>query len=361
MLLEPTPPIRRSPVKTPGFWIRLAFSLGLLSWVASRIDWPSVAAGLDTAQPAWFLLAAALLMFSSTLAGLRWALLMKRAGFRNSRMVRWLGLYFASSLINQGLPTVMGGDSFRAWQAARSHKAALVTSPDAPGFRLAVGTVVLDRTLGLLGNLMLGCLGLISLGSGWLAIPPEVLSDPAQSQLRTLLFADTTASLGSALFGLLLSGLLIFAGLLLWPALQNRLSSLFKKLHVGGLLNAIILAYGFRYLIPQVLVAISIHALGVAAMAACLYGVGVTPPLSALMVTLPALGVLLLLPISISGWGLRESALAAVLSVWGVPIGLTVLASISFGLMNLLSTLPGLPTLLTPSPYQEHFPYEKTK
>ncbi len=339
---------QRHPLKSPGFWIRIAFSLALLGWLASRIDWKNVAEGLQSANPVWFLLAALLLMLSSVLAGCRWAILMKKAGFVGTPMLRWQSLYFASSLINQGLPTVMGGDSFRAWQAARPHKAAaLVTSPNAPGFRLAIGTVVLDRTLGLLGNLMLGCLGLISLGSGWLTLPTESLSDATQATLREILFAPSTGNLGAALLGLMVSGLVIFAALLLSKTFNQKVAGVLQKMHLGGLLPATHLAYGFRWLGPQVLLAISIHALGVAAMAACLYGVGVTPPLSALMVTLPAIGILLLLPISISGWGLRESALAAVLSIWGVPAGLTVLASITFGLMTILASLPGLSALLS--------------
>ncbi|MEY4593223.1 MAG: hypothetical protein RIR18_2118 [Pseudomonadota bacterium] len=340
-----------------GFWIRLIFTLSFLGWLGSRIDWNNVSEGLKSAQPLWFLLGATLLMLSSVLAGLRWAVLMKKAGFRQTPMLRWQGLYFAGSLLNQGLPTVMGGDSFRAWQAARPHKAAaLVTSPDAPGLRLALGTVVLDRTLGLMGNLMLGCLGLISLGGGLLDIPADALADPTQASLRNLLFADSTAQLGAILFSLMLAGLALFSALLCWPALGQKLSQLLQKQRMAGLLPTVELAYGFRWLIPQILLALSIHALGVAAMAACLYGVGITPPLSALMVTLPAIGILLLLPISISGWGLRESALAAVLSIWGVPAGLTVLASLAFGLMTLLAALPGLPALISHQPTPQNTP-----
>jgi ADP-heptose:LPS heptosyltransferase/uncharacterized membrane protein YbhN (UPF0104 family) len=261
-----------------GFWIRLIFTLAFLGWLGSRIDWPSVVQGLRTSQPLWFLLAAFLLMLSSILAGLRWAILMKKAGFRQMPMLRWQTLYFAGSLINQGLPTVMGGDSFRAWQAARPHKAALITPPSAPGFRLAIGTVVLDRTLGLIGNLMLGCLGLISLTSGLFEVASISTRDAEYSVLRDLLFADSTAQLGMTLLSLMLVGLVVLATLLRGTWLKRRLSHLLQKQHMVGLWSAIELAYGFRWILPQTLLAVSIHALGVTAMAACLYGIGVTPP-----------------------------------------------------------------------------------
>jgi len=69
-------------------------------------------------------------------------------------------------------------------------------------------------------------------------------------------------------------------------------------------------------------------------------------PIEALMIGLPALSLLLMLPISISGWGLREATLSSVLVLWGVDPSLTVLASVSFGAFSALCALPGLYPLL---------------
>lgn len=346
MSLELNSPATAHPMRSPVFWIRIAFSLGLLGWLASRIDWPNVSRGLLSAKPAWFALAACLLILPSALAALRWGLLMNRAGFTGITMSRWQSLYFAGNLINQGLPTIMGGDSFRAWQASRSHKAALVSSPDTPRFRLAVGVVIIDRSLGLIGNLMLGCLGLLSLGNAWLGLPAQASHAGSQALLRDILMAPWVSQLATILLALILGGLLLSSALLHWSRFNHFLRDRASAFHLKGLLPAAEMALGLRWLPYQLLLAISVHALAVMAMAACLYGVGVTPPISALMVTLPAIGILLLLPISISGWGIRESALAAMLSLWGVPEELTVLASVIFGLMSLLATLPGLPALL---------------
>ena len=68
--------------------------------------------------------------------------------------------------------------------------------------------------------------------------------------------------------------------------------------------------------------------------------------IEALMIGLPALSLLLVLPISISGWGLREATLTSVLALWGVSPSLTVLGSISFGAMTVLCILPGAYVLL---------------
>ena len=61
---------------------------------------------------------------------------------------------------------------------------------------------------------------------------------------------------------------------------------------------------------------------------------------------MPALGLLLMLPISISGWGLREATLAGVLSLWGMNSSLVILSSIIYGAITLMTFLPGLPQLL---------------
>jgi hypothetical protein len=73
---------------------------------------------------------------------------------------------------------------------------------------------------------------------------------------------------------------------------------------------------------------------------------GVDAPIEALMIGLPALSLLLMLPISISGWGLREATLSSVLALWGVSPSMTVLASISYGAITVLSVLPGAYFLL---------------
>jgi hypothetical protein len=53
-----------------------------------------------------------------------------------------------------------------------------------------------------------------------------------------------------------------------------------------------------------------------------------------------------MLPISISGWGLREATLSATLALWGIDSGITVLAAVSFGIVTLVTYLPGALSLL---------------
>ena len=98
--------------------------------------------------------------------------------------------------------------------------------------------------------------------------------------------------------------------------------------------------------IAQALFGIGIHSFIILAFSFCLRAYGAEAPISSLMIGLPALSLLLMLPISISGWGLREATLSSVLALWGVNPSLTVLASISYGAITVLSVLPGAYFLL---------------
>jgi hypothetical protein len=50
----------------------------------------------------------------------------------------------------------------------------------------------------------------------------------------------------------------------------------------------------------------------------------------------------MLVPVTISGWGLREGAAAALLPVAGIAASDALAASIVFGLLGLVAVLPGL-------------------
>jgi len=106
------------------------------------------------------------------------------------------------------------------------------------------------------------------------------------------------------------------------------------------------LAFSWPMNIAQALFGVGIHSCIILAFSFCLRAYGAEAPISSLMIGLPALSLLLMLPISISGWGLREATLSSVLALWGVNPSLTVLASISYGAITVLSVLPGAYFLL---------------
>lgn len=302
--------------------VRIVLSVLLLWKAIEHIDWHTLSGeGLDIA-PRFFIYALLAQLGSNVLAGLRWAWLMRQAGYQGS-FKEYVGLYFAGGLINQGLPTVIGGDSYRAIAAGRP--AASDANATAPGLRAGFFMVALDRTLGLVGNNLLGAIGLIFGGA---------------------VIAVWAVQLGYVVLAAMLGGALLLGLLLALRAPSSLLDRLLGKVGMAGMLLPIRRAWGLPYSLGQLVLALVIHLLAILAMGFCLRAYGAAPPVEALLVGMPALGLLMMLPISISGWGLRENTLSAMLALWGTVPALTVLGSLSYGAVALIALLPGIYQLL---------------
>jgi uncharacterized membrane protein YbhN (UPF0104 family) len=319
--------------------IRIVLSVALLWKATSGIDWQTLFSSEIQMQPWWFLAAGLTMVSAFVCGGLRWGFLMRKVGFQGS-LANFVALYFAGGLINQGLPSTLGGDSYRAITATHLNSSGnlmqakeldeeLHHSVDlehaTPKLRLSFSMVLVDRLLGLAGNNLLGGLGLILGGA-------------------------TLATWGTGL-GYVVTGGMVMAGLLIalilaWGPSCNILQKLLDRVQMNHALPGIKLAFSWPMNMVQAVFAIGIHSLTILTLLFCLKAYGVDAPIEALMIGLPALSLLLMLPISISGWGLREATLSSVLALWGVNPSMTVLASISYGAITVLSVLPGAYFLL---------------
>ena len=305
----------------PKVWlaIRLLFSAGLL-WLAFRpIDWTALVQASQQLQVGWLLVALGLIVASNVLAACRWGWIMRRSHLWQP-WGRYISLYFAGGLINQGIPSTLGGDTYRAIQSTHGLRMA-----DGPALRYGLLAVALDRAMGLSGNIILGAIGLIIGGSLLIAWAPQVG--------WLLLIALVIAGLG---IGLLIPR----------PRFNAFLRRALAAIRLPHGLDSVTCVFGWPFNVMQLIVAVSIHAINLTTFWACLKAYGVETAPEALMIGLPALGLLMMLPISISGWGLRETTLSAVLLLWAVPASTTVLASISYGLLVIVAYLPALWVLL---------------
>lgn len=79
--------------------------------------------------------------------------------------------------------------------------------------------------------------------------------------------------------------------------------------------------------------------LGFAGMAALAQGMGLSIDLMFFLSVMPAVAFISALPISIGGWGVREGAMVAGLSIYAVPPDSAMALSISYGLAGLLVAL----------------------
>ena len=321
-------------------YLRVVLSLLLLWLAAGNIDWQALRSTKIEIQPLWFVLALALLVCANLLAVVRWGWLLRSLGLYRP-VSEYITLYFAGGLINQGLPSTIGGDSYRAVEASRLARPGTATAPEPslsqelhspvdlqqapPRLRLGFLSVAFDRGLGLVGNNILGALGLLLSGT---------------------LIAPWAPVLGAWVLGAMLGGAAVGCLLLKLPRTRGMLAALLAKLGMSQALKGVDTALGWPQVVVQLTISVLTHTLALCAFWCCLRAFGVFAPFAALMVGLPALGLLMMLPISISGWGLREATLSAALVLWDVDSGVTVLASVSFGIVTLATYLPGALSLL---------------
>ena len=339
----------QATAKTPSGWksilkrawptIRILLSVALLWKATSGIDWHTLLDSEIKMEPLWFLAALACMMTAFVCGGYRWGLFMQAVGFPR-RIHSYIGLYFAGGLINQGLPSTLGGDSYRAITATHLTNAGNLSDPKeldqelhhsvdlghaTPKLRLSFSMVLVDRLLGLAGNNLLGGIGLV---------------------LGGVTLAAWGQDLGYTVLGITLLAGLIISIILAWAPSRQLFQKLLDRLQMNNAMPGIRLAFAWPTNLAQAVLAIGIHFLTILTLLFCLKAYGVNAPIESLMIGLPALSLLLMLPISISGWGLREATLSSVLALWGVNPSLTVLASISYGGLTVISVLPGAYFLL---------------
>lgn len=127
---------------------KVAVSVLLFAWLFQRVDWNAIGPALGHATPFWILAAAGLLFASHVLASYQWSRLLRAAGIT---LPFWkvVSYYHVGLFFNNFLPANVGGDLARTLDASRTGSSRAS----------ALSTVILDR---LLGTVALGCIAVIT-------------------------------------------------------------------------------------------------------------------------------------------------------------------------------------------------------
>jgi uncharacterized membrane protein YbhN (UPF0104 family) len=283
------------------WWLRGLVSAGVLGWLAWKVDWAPLGDCLRQAEPIYWLAAiATYALFQLPLSSTRWRWLATPLGF-TAPWTRYLKLYYVGLFFNLFLPTSMGGDVVRAWSLA-----------DEPRRRVAAMlSVVSDRISGLIALVLLA------------SIAAAVDRGSLPANLRLLVGGLTVA---------------MFTGLALLPYLarfSNKLRTLAMGLsltrgHIGRWLGALGISFAVQ--------ALSTLQVALAGMA-----LGLKIPLLGYAAVVPLVSLLTMLPISISGLGVREIALKLMLAPFGVPEAAAVALGLAwFGQTLVMGLLGGL-------------------
>jgi uncharacterized protein (TIRG00374 family) len=286
--------------------VRALVAVSVFGLILHNVNLASIAARLNAAT-AWAFAAGVLMLLGQLgLCTARWRLLLERGsprpGFAESYCAFIEGQFF-----NQVLPSTVGGD---AWRVARWR--ALGVS-----LRAAAASVFMDRASGAVGAAILAI------------IASGVLSQQGMEPSLTL-----------PIFFL---GVLVIGGMATFIFLIRLGSLPIRRLpRLQGLITKLrgLLVLDRRYLVSLVY-SVAGHAVCGIAVYATALSLGIDLSFLLIVSVTAAVLLILMIPISLGGWGMREASFITLLAPLGVNSQDALLIGILFGLMTLASALPG--------------------
>ena len=288
--------------------LRAGVSLAILALLAWWLDASAVLDRLAGFDPRWALVGVAISLPQVALLAFRWRFTAGRLGLELPFGTA-LREYYLALFLNQVLPGGVMGDVSRVWRHGRSGPEASIGP--------AALAVILERTSGQAVMCVVTALSLASL---------------------PLAFSAAPLTLALAAGGVGLAALAAFLAFRRRPR-AGLLATLGRDVHTALLARA---ALPVQLLISTLIVGTFLATYVVAA-----HAVGVSIPLWTLLPLVAPVLLSMLIPVTVAGWGVREATAAA---LWGA-VGLTpvdgVAISAAYGILVLLSSLPGALVLLS--------------
>lgn len=310
------------PARPKRWWVlplRIAISLAMLWFLIVKIaavsfadlvpEWSAAALG-------WTVVALALSVLGVALSAERWHQVLLAMGLTGLRFPRLLSHYFAGQFVSNVLPTTIGGDVLRVSRLAAD------TGEPATSF----ASVIIERLTGWLVLPILTATGFV--------LAPEVRHLGRPTTLALAIAGSTLAALVAILFVAdhpRLGGR--FAARQGWRRFIGSVHLGVNRMRRHPRAAARVVLVGIAYQTVLVLAAAAgAQALGIG-------GAGFT----VLLAVFPAVLIAQVLPIGISGLGVREGALVIFLSPLGVPEKQAVALGIFVFALNLIVSLLGAP------------------
>jgi glycosyltransferase 2 family protein len=305
-------------------WFRLGATIAVTgvaaAYIVSKIDVGKTAHIIGDASLWWLLLCLVLTVITVPMQAWRWQLLLRVRGIQESFM--WLlRAYFVSYAVGQVLPTGVGGDASRIYETTRRH----------PGFGSPIaGSVLLERALGGAVTLALAAIGFV-LAIGRYDIGAYLWVEA--------LFVVLTTMAGVVLFSRRMRRVLRFSVPFLRRARVERpIRAVYEGMH------------GYREHPGPLLVVAGVTAVAqfarIVAIWASAEAVGIQLPLRPYVVLGPLLFLVMLVPFTVNGLGVREAFFISFLGKLDVPHDPAFATGFLFFVMTLGLALPGLAAIL---------------
>ena len=286
--------------------IKLIITVALFWFLFSRVDFAMVSKNIERADIPLLLMALTQAILSTVLAAYRWGRITSILGLAHGWRF-YLSSYFKGSFFNQALPGSIGGDAVRIVDLHESGKQ----------WSDSFYAVFIDRIAGLAGLLIINLLAL-SFMSNLL---------PASFSLSILLICSG----GLASMGLLF--MLKKIGFLRKMPLLSRvveLSSAFLSVYKER-----------REIFIQVAISVLVHLLSIL----CIYSLARAVHLDyepwVYCLLIPPVFLMMIVPISLAGWGVRESIMVTLFTFVGADKAAILAVAMLYGITVIVASLPG--------------------
>lgn len=305
-------------------WLRVAATLlvtaGAVTYILLKIDLGKTWDILSSASPWWIALSVVLTLNTVLPMAWRWQLLLAVRGVRER--VLWLTrAYFVSYAVGQVLPTSVGGDASRIFETSRRHSGQITP---------ITGSVLVERSLGGAVTLLLAGIGLL-LAIGRYPIGAYLWIE--------VIFVAATLAAGFVFFSRSVRRRLVF---LLPYARRLRLETPARAVYDG--------IHGYRDHLGTVLtvsvVTTATQISRILAIYASGRAVGIHLAVLPYIVLGPLLFLVMLVPFTVNGIGVREAFFVSFLGKLGVPADDAFACGFLFFLMTVALALPGVGVIL---------------
>jgi len=283
---------------------------GLLLYFSLRwVNLDALVERLNRLEPSWLIVALALLAIQLLLLSARWRQIAISCG-ADLGFAGTLQINFIAAFFNQVLPSTVGGDGVRIWFAARR----------GAGWANATYSVLLDRIFGVfvLALIVAVCLP-------WTL---QLIREPVP---RAVLLVLACGAIAGPLM-VLLASTHFAQWLRRWTITR----------HVAAAAEAAAkICRSFRSAAIVIGCSIVIHFLTISAAWCCAKAVSVPVGFAHVLFLMPPVLLIATVPISIAGWGVRESGMIAAFSYAGLAESDGLTLSILFGAVSFIIGMVG--------------------
>jgi uncharacterized membrane protein YbhN (UPF0104 family) len=283
---------------------------GLLLYFSLRgVNLDALVERLNRLEPAWLLLAVGLMASQLLLLSARWRQIAISCG-TDMGFAGTLQINFIAAFFNQVLPSTVGGDGVRIWFAARR----------GAGWANATYSVLLDRIFGVfvLALVVAACLP-------WTL---QLIREPVP---RAVLLVLACGAIAGPLL-VLLAGTHFDRWLRRWAITRHVAAAAEAAAKICRSLRSAAIVVGCS---------IMIHLLTVSVAWCCAKAVAAPVGFTHILFLMPPVLLIATVPISIAGWGVRESSMMAAFAYAGLAESDGLTLSILFGAVSLVIGMIG--------------------